>query len=126
MHVMPLQDLLAFYDRLKAVMKRAESLEAAAKERLMDAARKGELPGYTVKNKRGNKIEWSDEVRAKEAARLLLDNHFADADIYALLPVAKLKDKLKTVLGDSHTAEVDAALNPYISQNSYEYLAKEK
>ena len=123
--VMPITDLLWFYDKLKAVMKRAEALESAAKSRLMDAARAGELPGYCVKSKRGNKIEWSNEAEAKTALQRILDDHFAQADLVGLLPPAQVKARLKEA-GVSLTCEDEGRLAAVQTQNSYEYLAKEK
>lgn len=125
MEVMPINDLLAFYDRLKAVMKRAEALESSAKARLMEAAKAGELPGYCVKSKRGNKLEWADEASARTTVQAILANAFADAKVDGLLPPSTVKAALKAALGASYTSEVEAQLAPYISQNSYEYLAKD-
>ena len=123
--LMPITDLLEFHTKLKAVMKRAEALESAAKERLMAAAKAGELPGYCVKSKRGNKLEWSNEYGASDAIDALCSQHFANVDYVGLLPPSTVKARLKEA-GVSDSKSVDAALAPYISQNSYEYLAKEK
>lgn len=123
--MMPITDLLAFYDRLKAVMKRAESLEAAAKERLMDAAKAGELPGYTVKTKRGNKSEWTDEAEACKVVQRILDDNFAMAKVTGLMPPTQVKTALKEA-GVSLSKEVEQQLALVIKQNSYETLVKEK
>lgn len=124
--IMPLDDLLAFHTKLKAVMKRAEALESAARQRLMDAARAGELPGYTVKSKRGNKLEWSNEEAASDYVANLLDNNFvANVKVAGLLAPSKVKDELRKALGVSYTDEVDAQLSSFITQNTYEILAKE-
>ena len=123
--VMPLADLLEFHTKLKAVMKRAEALESAAKERLMTAARAGELPGYTVKSKRGNKLEWTSDDEACKVVQRILDDNFATAKVTGLLPPTQVKAALKES-GVSVTKEVEQQLSVVISQNSYEYLAKEK
>jgi hypothetical protein len=123
--LMPIGDLLEFYDKLKAVMKRAEALESAAKERLITAARAGKLPGYCVKSKRGNKIEWANEAEAKTALQRILDDHFAQADLVGLLPPAQVKARLKEA-GVSLTKEDEGRLAAVQVQNSYEYLAKDK
>lgn len=123
--LMPITDLLEFHTKLKAVMKRAEALEAAAKERLMAAAKAGELPGYCVKSKRGNKLEWSNEAEACTVVQRILDDSFATAKVTGLLPPTQVKAALKEA-GVSLTKEVEQRLSVVISQNSYEYLAKEK
>lgn len=123
--LMPITDLLDFHVRLKAVMKRAEALESAAKERLMAAAKAGELPGYTVKSKRGNKLEWTNEAEACMVVQRILDDSFAQAKVTGLLPPSTVKTALKEA-GVSLTKEVEQRLSVVISQNSYEYLAKEK
>ena len=123
--LMPITDLLEFHTRLKAVMKRAEALESAAKERLMAAAKAGELPGYCVKSKRGNKLEWSNEAEACTVVQRILDDSFATAKVTGLLPPTQVKAALKEA-GVSLTKEVEQRLSVVISQNSYEYLAKDK
>lgn len=125
MEVMPITDLLEFHTKLKTVMKRAEALEAAAKDRLMNAAKAGELPGYCVKSKRGNKLEWNNPNEAQQVIAELLNNAFASVEVTGLLPPSTVKARLKEA-GVSDSKAVDAALAPYITQNSYEYLAKEK
>lgn len=122
--LMPITDLLAFYDRLKAVMKRAEALESAAKAKLMEAAKAGELPGYTVKSKRGNKLEWTSEEQAIGIVQQILSDNFASAKVTGLLPPTQVKAALKAA-GVSLTKDVEQQLAVVISQNSYEYLAKE-
>jgi len=123
--VMPLADLLSFYDQLKAVMKRAEALEAAAKERLMNAARAGELPGYTVKTKRGNKLEWTSEEEAIGVVQKILSDNFATAKVTGLLPPTQVNAALKAA-GVSLAGEAEQQLSMVIRQNSYEILTKEK
>jgi hypothetical protein len=123
--LMPISDLLEFHTKLKAVMKRAEALESAAKERLMTAARAGELPGYCVKSKRGNKLEWTSEDEACKVVKRILDDNFATAKVTGLLPPTQVKAALKES-GVSVTKEVEQQLSVVISQNSYECLAKEK
>ena len=125
--IMPLEDLLVFHTKLKAVMKRAEALESAARQRLMDAARAGELHGYIVKSKRGNKLEWSNEEAASDYVANLLDNNFvANVKVAGLLAPSKVKDELRKALGVSYTDEVDTQLGSFITQNTYEILAKAK
>jgi hypothetical protein len=123
--VMPITDLLAFYDKLKAVMKRAEALESAAKARLMEAARAGELPGYAVKSKRGNKLEWTNEADACKVVQRILDDSFATAKVTGLLSPTQVKAALKES-GVSITKEMEQQLSVVINQNTYDYLAKEK
>ena len=123
--LMPITDLLEFHTRLRAVMKRAEALEAAAKDRLMAAAVAGELPGYCVKSKRGNKMDWTNEAEACTVVQRILDDSFAQAKVTGLLPPTQVRAALKAA-GVSLTKDVEQQLSVVISQNSYEYLAKEK
>jgi hypothetical protein len=123
--VMPIADLLAFHAKLKAVMKRAEALESAAKARLMEAAKAGQLPGYCVKSKKSPKQEWADEAVALTNVQALLSNHFAEAKVVGLLPPGQVKAAIEAALGESYTKEVDKQIGLDITQGSYEYLAKE-
>ena len=117
---------LDMYAKLQAVMKRAEKIESALKASLMDAARAGSLPGYTVKWKNGSKLEWTDPAAAKAEVAKILNDNFADAEVTGLLPPSKVKAAIKAALGASYTAETERQMDLLITQNRYEILAKEK
>lgn len=120
---------LDMHDKLAAVMKRAEKIQSALKDRLMAAAKAGELPGYTVKMKRGNKLEWADEVAAKAVIDEIVNTNFMQVNEYNLFGLrspSAIKKELQAALGESYTKETDAALAPYITQNTYETLARSK
>lgn len=126
---MPLPDLLDAHARLKVAMKRGEALESAMRDRLMAAARAGELPGYTVKVKRGNKLEWTDEVAAADLITSLMLDNFLQVNPYKISGLRSptvVKAELKAALGVSFTPAVEQALNAWIKQNTYETLCKEK
>lgn len=120
-----IESTLDMHTKLSEVMKRAEKIQAALKDRLMTAARAGELPGYTVKTKRGSQQSWANEAESLTHVQAILSANFADAKVTGLLPPKQVKDAVKAALGVSYSSAVDDAISAGIVSNSYEYLAKD-
>ncbi len=123
--VMDISQMVATWERLKPLIRRAKALSDALESKIMAATVEGQPTGYVVAQKGGAR-KWSSEERFLNWANEYADQHFlALPGLHGILSPAEVERRLSS-WGPSHTAAIAQALSECTEQPSYDTLKKEK
>lgn len=124
---MPIQKAGVMYAKLGALMKRAKNIEAALKDRLIQAIDAGETgTGYRATTKGGQR-DWISEEQAITALSAYAQNGFLSLPNYhTLKSPAEMERTLVEAWGESHTENIRLMISCATTQSRYTILQKEK
>lgn len=125
-NAMPIQQAGEMYVKLAAIMKRAKNIEAALKDRLIQATDAGEHTGFKTGSKGGQR-SWKDEDLFSSKAQMYADDAFLKfPTIRQLLPPGDMEKALVAEWGESHTENIRLLISEATIQSRYTTLTKEK
>lgn len=126
-NAMPIQQAGQMYLKLAALMKRAKNIEAALKDRIIQAIEDGEQgTGFKLASKCGQR-DWVTEEQAITALTTYAQDGFlALPNYHQLKSPAEMERTLVEAWGVAHTDNIRMMINAATTQNRYTILQKEK
>lgn len=126
-NAMPIQQASQMYAKLGALMKRAKNIEAALKDRIIQAIEDGESgTGFKLASKGGQRDWISEEHAITSLTTYAQDGFLALPNYHQLKSPSEMERTLVEAWGVAHTDNIRMMISAATTQNRYTILQKEK